>query len=82
MPASLSTIKGWIARAQEQGSTHLIVKCTGFIEEDCCYPRFVGPDDDVEELKDGEHRTMEVYSFTGKHTVQKQLAERRAFHLD
>lgn len=88
MPATLSQIKGWIGKAQEVGATHMVVKCDSFdyrggAEDACCYPIYVSADEDVTEVvSNNRDRTMEVYSFTGKHTVKKQLRESRARHFD
>lgn len=85
MAATRSQIVGWLREAQENGATHMIVKCDGFGDPmgDCCYPVEVAPDEGVKEVEAGNRdRTMEVYSLTGNHTVDAQMSERRAFHYD
>jgi hypothetical protein len=49
---------------------------------DCCYPVWVMADEDVRQVALGGGRLMEVYSLTGKHTVEDQMKESRAFHYD
>lgn len=88
MPATLSQIKSWLSEAQAVGATHMIVRCDtyeyrGGAGDGCCYSINVMPGEDVrEKVNGGGDRLMEVYSFTGKHTVEKQLRESRARHFD
>lgn len=91
MPASRSLILRWLEEAKANGATHLVVRCDTFdyhgdAGDSCCYPVFVTEtnEDDVrkEAVGSGGDRLMEVYSLTGKHTVEAQMRERRAFHYD
>lgn len=88
MPASKSDIQGWLAKAQEKGATHLIVRCDPFDyhgggHDGCCYPVEVMPGEDPRERsEDSGDRLMEVYSLTGKHAIEEQMSEVRAFHYD
>jgi len=63
--------------------THMIVVCDTFSWED--YPVFVTRDQDVREVEAeyddvNMQRIMEVYSLSMD--IEKQLAEKRAFHYD
>lgn len=85
MAATREDIRGWIKRCQEEGATHMIVVCDTWDYED--YPVPVMPNEVVEERADyyrnaSMQNVMEVYSFTGKHTIEDQMAERRAIHYD
>lgn len=84
MTATLSQIKGWLEEAKEEEATHMIVVCSGFGDPfgDCCEPVFVKDNDPrkAQYLQNG--RIMEVYSLTGKYSVENQLKESRAFHYD
>jgi hypothetical protein len=85
MAASRSTIEGWLKEAQAEGATHMLVRCDNFGDPmgSCCYPVFVYPGKDVRSAaSEGGDRLMEVYSFTGKHTVESQMKESRAFNYD
>jgi hypothetical protein len=85
MAASRSTIESWLKNAQEKkGATHVIVRCDNFGDPmgDCCYPVVVMEDEDVRVKATGGDRVMEVYSLTGKHSIEKQMKESRAFHYD
>lgn len=88
MPATLAQIKGWLSKAQSEGATHMLVRCDSFDYrgspgDSCCYPVSVMPGEDVREKVDsGGDRLMEVYSLTGKHSIESQLRETRARHYD
>lgn len=49
MTALLQDIKGWIARAQAGGATHMIVVCDTYDHDD--FPVFVSADEDVREVE-------------------------------
>ena len=72
----MEDIKRWINNRPE-GCHHMIVACDTFDHED--YPVYLGEGEDVEakekELnnEDQMSRVMEIYSFTGKYTIEEQL---------
>jgi len=86
MTATLKDIKGWIKTAQEKGATHLIVAHDTYDHDN--YPVYVMSDEDVREIENEKYNGQnmqtsdEVYSFTGKHSVAKQLEEDRSRHYD
>lgn len=86
MTATRADIRRWVEQAQAQGATHLIVAVDRFDHDN--YPIYVMPGEDVGErlapLVRGENMQGydEVYSFTGRHSVEAQMAELRAVHLD
>jgi hypothetical protein len=84
MAATRWQIEGWLKEAQAEGATHMLVKCDNFGDPmgDCCYPVPVMAHQNVREVEAEPGRVMEVYSLTGKHTIEKQMGENRAFHYD
>lgn len=83
--ATASDIRGWLEEAQAEGATHLLIVCDDFSYED--YPVQVMPHEDVHEREahyreSSMQRVMEVYSLTGKYTIDEQMNELRAFHRD
>lgn len=85
MATTQAEIREWLERAKKNGATHVIVVCDTYDHED--YPVEVKPGEDVkhrtaEYSGPNMQRVMEVYSLTGKHDVEAQLAEHRAFHYD
>ena len=85
MTATRADIIRWVKEAQKKKATHLIVAVDQFDHDN--YPVFVMPGEDAERrtLEVGRQSMQavdEVYSFTGKHTIESQLAERRARHYD
>lgn len=85
MGTSKETIRHWLDEGTEEGATHVIVACDTLDYED--YPVFVEPGQDPKEIAkqhDGPNMTrlMEVYSLTGKHTVEDQLNASRVFNYD
>jgi hypothetical protein len=89
MPASRDDIRRWLDAARAENATHLIVKCdtfdyTGGRSDGCCYPIPVRHGEDVREkaVANGD-RLMEIYSLTGTHSVEEQLATSgRVFNYD
>lgn len=90
MAATYDEIKSWLTDVPE-GTTHVVIVCDTYDWED--YPCYVGTGEgyfsgsDVNEVIDKHNgknmqKIMEVYSFTGKYTLEEQLAERRAYHTD
>lgn len=85
MTATREDIESWVQEARNKKATHLIVAVDRYDHEN--YPVYVMPEQNVnEEIKrfngDNMQGYDEVYSFTGKHDVKAQLAERRAIHFD
>ena len=83
MTATRDDIKHWIGEAQKRSATHLIIALDQYDYDN--YPIYINSDEDVRtKLPDGSNMQGydEVYSFTGKHTIVEQLAERRAIHFD
>jgi len=79
-----SDIKRWFESAPEE-THHMVVVCDTYDHED--YPVYVKGAAKVEDAvkhHDGKNmqKVMEVYSLTGKHTLEDQLKEYRANHLD
>jgi hypothetical protein len=87
MPATIFDIRSWVERRPPE-ATHMIVKCDTFDYrgdpgDQCCYPVYVTPDEDVREKEqENRDRTMEVYSFTGKHSIASQLNSGRVHNYD
>jgi len=83
MAATRADIQRWIDKRDDE-TTHLIIVCDTYDWED--YPVYVSVFEDVRKVESrfqgNMQRVMEVYSFTGKHTIEDQMAERRAFHYD
>lgn len=86
MAANYSTIQSWVFDALNiEGCTHLIVVCDTYDYED--YPVVVNSGMDVKEViadynDRGMQRVMEVYSFTNGMSIQEQMQESRAWHID
>ena len=86
MTASRQDIVGWIRKAQQCKATHLIVAVDRFDHDN--YPVYIMPGEDVNAIITAKYSGQnmqgfdEVYSFTGKYTIESQLAERRAVHFD
>lgn len=83
MSADLETIKNWLERGRIKGATHVVIKCDTFDWSD--YPHYVFPQDDVHKVADNlppMTNLVEVYSLTGKHSIENQLKEFGAFHYD
>lgn len=76
MGTTTEDLQRWIDNRPE-GTHHMIVVCDTFDYED--YPVYVKGDEDVRERAkhynnpDQMSRIMEVYSFTGKYTIEEQL---------
>lgn len=88
MAATLNNIKSWI-NTRPEGTTHMVVMCDTFDWEDypMYYPNQYRSDMSLEELiadssKGGGNKLMEVYSFTGKYSLEDQFGEYRARHYD
>lgn len=62
MAATLSDIKSWFDKGLAIEATHMLVCCAGAGWNDCCYPVFVLPTEDVHE-KEAEQsaKVEEVY---------------------
>lgn len=87
MAASKEDIVGWVKEgAKKKGVTHVLIVCDTFDYED--YPVYVKKGEDVHAVARANNgpnmtRLMEVYSLTGKHTVEEQLAQGgRVFNYD
>lgn len=84
MSTSRDEIRSWLERAKNLGATHMIVVCDTFDWED--YPVNVMPGEDVrkreKECQRDMQKVMEVYSLTGKYSIEQQLNEGRAFNYD
>jgi len=85
--ATKKEIRQWLEDAEKEGATHVIIVCDTFDHED--YPVKVMPEDDVKKKMceysfdaGNMQKVMEVYSLTGKYTIDMQLDEFRAFHYD
>lgn len=83
MPTTKEDIREWLAKAREEGASHVIVVCDTFSYED--YPVYVKKDQDVlkiykEYTEKSMQRVVEVYSMSLN--IEKQLEELRAFHFD
>jgi hypothetical protein len=84
MSTTKSDIREWLEEAKEDTS-HMIVVCDTYDYDD--YPVYVSKS---ENLKDkiasynfsNMQKIMEVYSLTGKYSIESQLEEYRAHHLD
>jgi hypothetical protein len=87
--ATRMQIKNWIDN-RPSGTTHMLVVCDTFDYVD--YPVYY-PSESTKAAKDvtevyrnyndsNMQRVMEVYSFTGVHSIETQLGEFRAFHFD
>lgn len=83
MAATRADIQSWLTDLEDD-ITHVIIVCDTYDWDD--YPVYVSKDEDVRKVESRFHgnmqQVMEVYSFTGKHTIEDQMAERRAFHYD
>lgn len=94
MAVTKAGIQSWIDTRPED-ATHMIVVCDTYDWDD--YPVFVGGDGErkfpftrgnnvreaeAEMAASSMQKVMEVYSFTGVHTIEAQMAESRAFHYD
>lgn len=83
-------IQDMVLEQKAEGATHVLIVCDTFDYSN--YPVPVMPEQDVnkivgayrEKSRDPNSFTklMEVYSLTGKHSLNVQLAEARAYHLD
>ena len=85
MGTTQADILRWLEKGKANGATHVLVICDTYDYED--FPKFVMPDEDVREVYRANHgpnmqKVMEVYSLTGKHTIEEQLREHRAFNYD
>lgn len=86
MAASAGDIREWVERGKKEGATHVLIVCDTYDHDD--YPVFVLKHEDVRtkaapyERGENMSRLMEVYSLTGKHDVEDQFREHRAFHYD
>jgi len=85
MAAHKADIQGWLERGKKEGATHVIVVCDTFDWDD--YPVSVMPGENAKEKAveySGKNmqQVMEVYSLTGKYSIESQLDERRAHHYD
>jgi hypothetical protein len=84
MSTTKSDIREWLEEAKEDTS-HMIVVCDTYDYDD--YPVYVSKS---ENLKDkiasynfkNMQKIMEIYSLTGKYSIESQLEECRAHHLD
>ena len=70
---------------EKEDCTHMLVVCDTFDYD--VYPVFVTKDQNVGKViaeHDGKNMqtVMEVYSFSQKYTVEGQLDEHRAWHID
>jgi hypothetical protein len=97
MATTKDDIRRWVARIPE-GCTHMIVATDTFDYEDYPVYFVPGERTKMEdgvkvELSLHEvmaeysnankmSKVMEIYSFTGKYTLEEQLAEYRAWHFD
>ena len=84
MPTTREDIQRWMDRRNEN-DTHLIIVTDTFDYEE--YPVFVKNTEDVsnkvnEYNSKSMQNVMEVYSFTGKYSIESQLKEYRSYHLD
>lgn len=80
-----SEIRSWLEEGMHINASHVIVVTDTFDYDD--YPVYVEEGQDVNAVADGYRsmdmqRVTEVYSLTGKHSIEKQLNEDRAFHYD
>ena len=80
---SKDEIRGWLHKAKEMKSTHMIVVCDTFDYGD--YPVFVAEGENVKEVESkyddkDMQQVVEVYSL--KLDIETQLNERRSFHYD
>lgn len=62
MVATREQLQDWFKTAEGHRATHLIVACDTFDMNACCYPIYVGTEDDVvaKEAACGD-RIMEIY---------------------
>lgn len=85
MATTVEDIRRWLENAPE-GTHHMLVVCDTFDYDD--YPVYVKGDEDVHKAaakNDGQNmqRLMEVYSLTGKHSIESQLVGgTRVFNYD
>lgn len=82
MAASVEDIRRWLKSAPK-GTHHMVVVCDTFDYED--YPVYVGEGEDTREVADNFNgknmqQVMEVYSLTGKHTMESQLVRGTRVH--
>lgn len=85
MATTQADIRCWLEEGKKQKATHVIVVCDTFDWDD--YPVYVTAGQDVHKVHaeySGKNmqRVMEVYSLTGKHDIESQIAEHRANHFD
>lgn len=77
-------LRDWLTDVPE-GTTHVIIVCDTFDNDD--YPVYVKKNQDAREVAKkyngvNMQKVMEVYSLTGTHTINQQLAVRRSFNYD
>lgn len=87
MAASKEQIEKWVREGTSKlGVTHVLIVCDTYDWED--YPVYVEKGQDVHtqaKYNNGPNMTklMEVYSLTGKHSLNSQFAEKGlVFHYD
>jgi hypothetical protein len=85
MGTSKAELRNWVQAGQKKGATHVVIVCDTYDWED--YPIYVMPEEDVSLVVTAHsgknmQTVVEVYSLTGKHTIEAQLSEHRARHLD
>ena len=87
MAATKDDLVRWVkAAAKKKNVTHVVIVCDTFDYED--YPVEVLKGQDVHEVAKANNgpnmtRLMEVYSLTGKHTLDEQFAQAgRVFNYD
>lgn len=83
MSTTKPEIKEWLEDGKKKGATHMIVVCDTFDHED--YPVYVLPGEDARQKYQDYNgpdmqRVMEVYSYAID--LDRQIAERRAYHFD
>lgn len=84
MATTVEDIRRWLENAPE-GTHHMLVVCDTFDYED--YPVYVKEGEDTTKVAakyNGQNmqRLMEVYSLTGKHSIESQLNGGRVHNYD
>lgn len=85
MAANREDIERWLEAARQENATHVIIVCDTYDWDD--YPVDVYAGQDVRKIEshyNGKNmqKVMEVYSLTGKHSIEEQLNTHRAFFYD
>ncbi len=78
---TVTTIRGWLEHAIDQGATHMLVVCDTFDMDN--YPVYVAPNESARKKVDEYHHkdmqgVIEVYDLSLD--IEMQLQERRAWH--